>query len=454
MPLAGGGNGAIMRLVVIGMIHVQRSTITAMARRIFPVLVVVVAVGLALAACNALPAQVTAEPTVAVEAGDPTGEAPAAPTSAEPTAPPTVEVEPAATEEATEEFTEEATGEGASAGPLLAVLTPDGAVEVVDLATGEATLIAEPSFDIMTVPHRPIAVTRSALYVLGYDFSEGLPPQVYAITPAGEVTLRDEFGPLPTGLAATEAGGGAGYLAWSIFDWTAEPPSTGLYITALGDMNTLTVAEQQTPEGWNFVPVRWSTDGQRLYYVEEPTGLGGYILFDGYSSLYVYDMGTGEASVVVPNSRAGLICIDDLSPDEQFIAHHCDLDRVAVTNLETGESTEIAAPPDVTDATLAGSAVFSPDGSRVAFGLARGTPEDERGYLVVTDDLGGTSRLLTTTQESAVYRVLAWLDADTLLVEQSGADNTLWTVPVSGGEPQYLTKGQMLALLPAGWLSE
>lgn len=405
----------------------------------------VLAAGLALTACTGIPEQAVTATPAATEAS-PAGETPVEPTAVEATAVPATDAAPAATEQPPDD--------SASAGPLVAVFTPDGAVELVDLATGEAALLAEPPFDVVTAPHRPVAVTRDALYVLGDFYTDDIPAQVYAITTAGEVVLHDEFGPLPNGLAAYDAGEEADYLAWSTFDWGAQPAETSLFVSSLGDMNTVTAAEQQTPEGWNFVPVRWTADGQRLYYAEEPSGLGGYIPFDGYSSLYVYDMTTGEPSVVVPNSRAGMICIDDLSPDEQHIAHHCDIDRMAVTNLETGESTEITAPDEAADAGFAGGAVFSPDGSRLAFGLALGNPDDERGYLVVTDDLSGSSRLLATTEESAVYRVLAWLDDDTLLVEQSGFDNTLWTISASGGEPQYLTKGRMLALLPAGWLGE
>src|SRR5690606_5757542 len=197
------------------------------------------------------------------------------------------------------------------------------------------------------------------------------PAQVYSIGRDGTVVPRDEFGPAAHSLAAYDGGEAADYLAWGTFEIGEEQVTSGLYLTSLSDMNTQTIIEQTTPEGWNFVPVRWSEDGQRLFFAEEPSGLGGYIPFDGYSSLYMYDVAAGgDPVLLVPNSRAGMICIDDLSPDEQLIVHHCDPDRLTLFDMASGESTAVESPVTAGENQLAGSARFSPDGSRVAYGIA------------------------------------------------------------------------------------
>src|SRR5690606_24250279 len=234
----------------------------------------------------------------------------------------------------------------------------------------------------------------------------------------------------------------ADYLAWGTFDIGEEQVTSGLYLTSLGDMNTQTIIEQTTPEGWNFVPVRWSEDGQRLFFAEEPSGLGGYIPFDGYSSLYVYDVAAGgDPVLLVPNSRAGMICIDDLSPDEQLIVHHCDPDRLTLFDMASGESTAVESPVTAGENQLAGSARFSPDGSRVAYGIARGNPEDELGYLILADVASGQAELIGESEPGSIFRVLSWLDDSTLLVEMSGMENTLWRLPLDGGEPVLLGQG-------------
>lgn len=406
-----------------------------------------------LAGCNGVPGQEVTE----APPGDVTAP-PATETVEELATPEPVEDTPtvaAETEEPTVEPAEEPTEAAAQPGTLIAMYTPEGSVQVVDTGTGEVTPLADLTVDITVAPHLPVGVAGGQIFVIGDDFSDDAPAQVYSIGRDGTVEPRDEFGPAVHSLAAYDGGEAADYLAWGTFDIGEEQVTSGLYLTSLGDMNTQTIIEQTTPEGWNFVPVRWSEDGQRLFFAEEPSGLGGYIPFDGYSSLYVYDMAAGgDPALLVPNSRAGMICIDDLSPDEQLIVHHCDPDRLTLFDMASGESTAVESPVTAGENQLAGSARFSPDGSRVAYGIARGNPEDELGYLILADVASGQAELIGESEPGSIFRVLSWLDDSTLLVEMSGMENTLWRLPLDGGEPVLLGQGFYLATLPPDWFAE
>jgi hypothetical protein len=294
-------------------------------------------------------------------------------------------------------------------------------------------------------------VVGDTLYALGGTGPNGEPPGVYAINAAG-ITRLDQFGEQLQGIAVLPGDGGlAPTLAWGEVDGTASPPNARLFFAPIGGFDATLVTEQATPEGYTFAPWRWTAGGQRLYFSEEPSGLGGYILFDGYSSLYVYDATTHTSNVLVPmDVTGGFICLDDLSPDETLVAHHCADTGIGLLNLNSAEQTVIQPPAEAEGWATAGSALFSPDGSRIAFAVARNNPESEQGWVAVTDDLIGPSRLVAASAEGGYFQVVAWLDDHTLVLQSWGdiafGGPGVWLAPVDGGEPQRVADGDFITL--------
>jgi tricorn protease-like protein len=124
-----------------------------------------------------------------------------------------------------------------------------------------------------------------------------------------------------------------------------------------------------------------------------------------------------------------------------------------VRTLAGGGSDQTITPPGtVTDFRLVGSARFSPDGKRVAFGLAKADPSAEQGYVAVSDGLEGQSNFLTTI-EGGYYTVVAWLDNKTLLLQNNtlacnpDCTNSLWTIGVDGANLTKLTDGTFLTFV-------
>jgi hypothetical protein len=124
-------------------------------------------------------------------------------------------------------------------------------------------------------------------------------------------------------------------------------------------------------------PVRWLDDGD-LVYAWQVTGIGGYILFFGWSSMYSYDVASGAISPVAslaPDVTAP--CWTGLTGDGAFAAGACGAaGEVIERNTQTGVDTVF---PVLADQGQAGAAAHAPLGTRMAYAIARGDPEDEAG---------------------------------------------------------------------------
>ena len=190
-----------------------------------------------------------------------------------------------------------------------------------------------------------------------------------------------------------------------------------------------------------------------MYFSQEPVGLGGYIPFAGASSLFKVDISTKEVSQIIPTpaSSSTVACIDAISGDYQFSADHCTQNVITVRDLHGGGTATITPPAEVIDYRLLGSARFSPAGDRVAFALAKGNPDVERGWVAVGSSGGGESKLVLAGDKPGYYSVIGWLDDQTLLLQFSTADvnnhNQIFSVNVDGSNLTKLADGSLLTII-------
>jgi len=227
----------------------------------------------------------------------------------------------------------------------------------------------------------------------------------------------------------------------------AFPPTNGRIMVADVTASAGKVAYQTiSNQGLYLAPMRWTPDGQHLFYSMEPSGLGGYILFGGHSSLYNLDYSTGQPTELIPfDQQHTTICLDDLSPDFSLVSSHCDR-QISVINLQTKQKTVINPPAGVSADQIGqeGDAMFSPDGKRIAFGMAHADPENEQGFVAVADDLSGASRLVATSPVKTWYSVLGWLDDSHILLAEHAINGDNWDsiqlVGLDGAPPHDLAK--------------
>jgi hypothetical protein len=220
------------------------------------------------------------------------------------------------------------------------------------------------------------------------------------------------------------------------------------------NLETLVTTDPGTGIPEQLVAQFWSADGQSLYFSKEPVGLGGYILFSGASNLLKIDIATKDVTEVIapPPSSGPQTCLDALSGDYRFVADHCTQNVITVRDLQSGGSTTLQAPTDVTGYRVLGSARFSPTGDRVAFALALGNPDNEQGWVAVGDSSGGVSKLILVGDTGSYYTVQGWLDDQTLLVQSNtiGSPNIssqLFTVGVDGSNPTKVADGSLLTVI-------
>jgi len=291
----------------------------------------------------------------------------------------------------------------------------------------------------------PLAQAPGNLYALAaLSTDSAADSKAYAIGPAGvkELTFVNHSS---DGFASfTGASAPQGEVAWD--HWAANAVSgtldSDIFLANTDGPGLHSVLKLTSDHVLH--AVRFSPDGQSLYYSQEPLGLGGYIPFSGVSDLFVLDLASGASSQLVPDAAAGVICLDDFAPDASLVALHCNAKTIDVLDTTTGSIGQISAPAEVTDWQLHGDARLSPDQTRVAYALARGDPNNEHGWVAVSDSLTGTSHLVATAPAGGYYSVKGWLNASTLVLQSWGTQPGVWVVQADGSDLRRLADGIFL----------
>lgn len=138
-------------------------------------------------------------------------------------------------------------------------------------------------------------------------------------------------------------------------------------------------------------PIKWSADGQHLYYMHVIENVGGY----GGMDLHRIEIFTGISEEIFAN--ADCLCTTSISPDERYAARVLDGQplTLVIKELETGSETRLALPPDYF---YAWEMVWAPDSSELLisvwgyegnvdiFSILDVSLEDLEVNVLVTDD--------------------------------------------------------------------
>jgi tricorn protease-like protein len=135
------------------------------------------------------------------------------------------------------------------------------------------------------------------------------------------------------------------------------------------------------------------------------------------------------------------------------VADHCSQDAITILDLSSGATTILQPPDGLAGFRVLGNARFSPDGHRLAYALAKNNPDEEQGWVAVSEGTQSSSTLILTASAGVYYTVIGWLDEQTLLVQSTpspgceGCGNKLWTVNIDGSNLVEVAVGSFLAVI-------
>src|SRR3990172_9317425 len=123
-------------------------------------------------------------------------------------------------------------------------------------------------------------------------------------------------------------------IAWGHTSWAGGPPFSQLWMADIAGGSPVLIAQTEIlddiAEFFVLEPVRWLDDGD-LVYAWQVTGIGGYILFFGWSSLFSYDVASGATrpvAALAPDVTAP--CWTGLTGDGGFAAGACGAAREVI----------------------------------------------------------------------------------------------------------------------------
>jgi hypothetical protein len=261
-------------------------------------------------------------------------------------------------------------------------------------------------------PNTAQVVGDAIYYVAGGGYE---PSEVVRRVAADGSTDLDFTRTSEPGLAFAVSSDGA-QIAWSHTSWASGPPFSQLWTAGIDGSHPTLVVQTDTEDGIEefFVlePVMWLDDGD-LVYAWQVSGIGGYILFFGWSSLYRYDMATATSTPLAglaPNVTAP--CWTDVTSDGSYALGACGEGRAVVErNAASGVETVFPVLPDQGQA---GAAVYSPAPGRLAYAIARGDPDNEAGQIVLIAAPGQAPTVLAAVSLGAFDRI-EWVDETRLV---------------------------------------
>ena len=238
-------------------------------------------------------------------------------------------------------------------------------------------------------------------------------------------------------------------IAWSEDDYTRTNPSSELWIANIDGTNAKSITRYDPANNtkWQVLrPYRWLADG-RLLYINSPTGIGGYILFNGFAGIHLFDPSNNKLTNLTPGVGAGGLCLSEISPDLKVVMSSCAVSQAGTLSYITLDSNSIISISRQSEQNQVGSPVWSPSGETIAYAYARGDGSDELGTVAVVTN-GGTSPKILGSVSKGFYNVKAWISPDLFLAQRFENEfNSIWVFNRSGGSPQKIADGVFIGLI-------
>lgn len=242
-------------------------------------------------------------------------------------------------------------------------------------------------------------------------------------------------------------------IAWAQTMAGQAAPFSRLWIANIdGSGQTLvTDSETETEFADYFVlePVTWLANGD-LVYAWQITGIGGYILFFGWSSFYRYSPDAAATTALAPLlSESQGPCWSGITVDGAYAASSCGgpgqmLERETATGAET-------LFPVLPDQGQAGAGAFSPTGNQLAYSIARSDYNNEAGQVILVASRDGAP-VSIASQAPGYFPMVIWIDEDRMVVGVSGMDVNQMSADLlyTDGMRSTIGGGSLIGLMAPG----
>ncbi len=242
-------------------------------------------------------------------------------------------------------------------------------------------------------------------------------------------------------------------IAWGTMIQGQKNPGSELWVASIDGSSAKKVAsiDPTTNTKWlTLRPFTWLEDG-RLLFIYTPTGIGGYILFNGFAGISVYDPSAANEpvkSLLSPDAPgSGILCVNGISPDLKVAVTTCGSQTQGQIVLRDLNSDKLIAIPMLPEQGQAGSPFYSPAGDWLAYAVARGKQDDEAGKAAVVPAAGGDPQVIASFSGGYV-QVAGWIDNDRLLLQTYQSDQAgIWEVRRDGSGLARLADGIFIGLI-------
>jgi hypothetical protein len=164
-------------------------------------------------------------------------------------------------------------------------------------------------------------------------------------------------------------------------------------------------------------PLKWSADGETLYYMNVIEGIEGY----GGLDLYKVAVDTNTSEQIFP--EAGGLVSTSVSPNETYAARAVAGEPMAIVirDLASGTNQTVTLPDKYRQAW---QMVWAPDESALLVTLGLGMFMEGDAYSVIKIDLATLDVTYLVTDDMNLLRAVAWQVPETIWFNDT--DGTLW----------------------------
>jgi hypothetical protein len=284
-------------------------------------------------------------------------------------------------------------------------------LSVVDPASGSV----QESFtaSLMGEIYNVIAAADAVFYIdstntkirwAGFDGSSG---ELAFINPGGRF-FQGRILPSPDGKR----------IAWTLIaDQSGESNHNILKIANKDGSGEVVLLDEVSTPPVAWTPIRWSEDGQWLYFASIPYGIGGYILFSGILDVRRMPVQGGSVEVILP--ELSLMGDAVISPDDSTLAYirsaygqnpDVMIMELVLQDITSGNSRAMKLPAGYLQV---GAITWSPDSQSLALALAVGNWDIEA-YTVLRVDAQTLASQTLLDMDKRLLQPVLWPLADSL----------------------------------------